>query len=265
MSKELMDFGSGVQIAAPPGCARIPQELWPDLASAVLLDPAPALQAEWVRGIETSLARHDAANRERIRARRASLGLRDRLPVGDRPWSILLVAPMMERKVAEALTEAGLSCHVPLERYRPANHWRVRTRPLLPGYVFAELRNDDELDLARANHAVREVMCRDGAPIPVPRLLIGTMVLFEAWRAFDRTYKPRRPGRIRSVRRGKRVVEIETVFEVGEAVRVTDGAFSGFDGTVTREHDNRIEVLVSIFGRAVRTDLALDAVEPLNR
>lgn len=180
------------------------------------------------------------------------------------PWNVLRVTPMMERKVAEALTEAGLRVYAPIERYRPASHWRPRTRPLIPGYVFAELPTDRHLDLARANHAVRDVMCLDGRPLRIPPLSIGSLILFEAWGAFDRTVKP--PISRRNRRKGRKGANIESRWKNGQRVKVKSKdhhhPFEGYAGEVFRaDAGARIQVLINLFGRATSVEVDEDWLE----
>lgn len=187
-------------------------------------------------------------------------------------WTILCVAPHMERKVAEALGPktkeaphgAGLTVYVPLEKYLPraANvarahcPWRPRTRALIPGVIFASLPDDRALDIARANHAVRRIMCRDGRPVKVPAIEVGALILAEAFGAYDSTRKV--SGARKGRRRGKRGSGmVESRWKSGQRVTIAEGPFAGFLAEIVRaDREDRIEAMISVFGRM--TALTLD-------
>jgi transcriptional antiterminator NusG len=57
-------------------------------------------------------------------------------------------------------------------------------------------------------------------------------------------------------------VETEVNFEIGESVKITDGPFSGFSGTVDaiEEDRSKLKVIVVIFGRKTLLELSFTQV-----
>ena len=120
---------------------------------------------------------------------------------------------------------------------------RVRTKVSLPGYLFVEMKMNE-----RAWHLVKDT----------PRVI-----------GFIGNQTPREvpTHEIDSMRRG--IVE-GTVkpkprlsFTVGEEVRVLDGAFANFTGTVdeVNPEKQKLKVIVSIFGRPTSVELDFSTVE----
>lgn len=166
-------------------------------------------------------------------------------------WRILKVTPRQERWTAEHLRDdKGIEAYCPVEAWSVFRNKRRlrRTRPLLPGYIFANIRDDDAHHEAMSLRPVREVWRK------APALFIGSLVLLEADFQFDATWRrPKPAGRYKHAH------------QLGDAVRVTDGPFEGFNGTVTKVRGSkRLEVLLTIFGRATNVVVEDDALEGLD-
>ena len=126
---------------------------------------------------------------------------------------------------------------------RPNGQTRVRQKVSLPGYLFVEMVLNE-----RSWHLVKET----------PRVIkfIG-----------DQTPQEVPLSQIDSMRRG--IVEgavkpkPRMSFNVGEEVRVLDGPFANFMGTVDEVNvdKQKLKVIVSIFGRPTSVELEFATVE----
>ena len=121
-------------------------------------------------------------------------------------------------------------------------------RKFFPGYVLVEMEmNDDTWHLVRS---IPRVMGFIGGtpdkPAPISRRE-ADLILNRLEESQDKP-RPR------------------TMFQPGEEVRVTEGPFADFNGTVEEidYEKSRIKVSVSIFGRATPVELEFGQVEKLN-
>lgn len=171
-------------------------------------------------------------------------------------WYVLHVYSGFESKVAEAIREKarkkGLEDHVeeimvPTEEVVEIKRGqRVNSeRKFFPGYVLAKLRMEDEVwHLIKDTPKVSGFLGAGGnKPVPISEA--------EAQRL------------IKQVQEGVGSARPSVIYEIGEEVKVTEGPFASFNGTVEEvdEDKGRLKVSVSIFGRATPVDLDYNQVE----
>ncbi len=165
----------------------------------------------------------------------------------------------VQRALVERIARAGMQDKfgqilVPVEEVVEMKSGQKHTseRKFFPGYVLVEMDMDDD-----SWHLVKSTP-------KVTGFVGGTQIM-----------DPEKLDRIPSitdeeVRRLTTQISEGTLkpkpkvqFETGDSVRVTDGPFSNFNGTVEEVDANkgRVKVLVSIFGRATPVELDFMQVE----
>ncbi len=119
-------------------------------------------------------------------------------------------------------------------------------RKFFPGYVLVKMDLTDEVyHLIKNTPKVTGFLGADKKPMPISEA--------EASASCSRCRKASSGPSPRSS------------FEIGEQVRVSDGPFASFNGTVEEvdEARSRVKVAVSIFGRATPVELEFGQVEKL--
>jgi transcriptional antiterminator NusG len=172
-------------------------------------------------------------------------------------WYIVQAYSNFEKKVAESIREQAKQRHlehcfdevmVPKEKVTEVRRGRKvdAERKFFPGYVLVKMDLTDEAyHLIKNTPKVTGFLGSDNKPMPISDA--------EAQRI------------LHQVQEGIERPKPSVTFEVGEQVRVSDGPFASFNGTVEEVDDarSRIKVAVSIFGRATPVELEFGQVEKL--
>ena len=129
----------------------------------------------------------------------------------------------------------------PVRENAPGGKTRVRQKTSLPSYVFVEMEMSE-----KAWHVVKDTSRVTG--------FIG-----------NQNPTPVKESEIAGLRQGMvaGTPKVKVTFEEGDEVRVIDGAFANFSGTVeeVKPEKQKLRVKVSIFGRATPVELEFSQVE----
>ncbi|MEZ5862046.1 MAG: transcription termination/antitermination protein NusG [Geminicoccaceae bacterium] len=170
-------------------------------------------------------------------------------------WYIIHVYSTFEQKVKEAILEQaeqkGLvklieDILVPSEEVVEVRRGKkvATERKFFPGYVLIKMElNDETWSLVRNTAKVTGFLGAGGKPQAIPDA--------EAERIQAQ------------VQEGVEHPRLSVSFVSGDRIRVTDGPFSTFEGTVedVEEGKGRLKVSVSIFGRSTPVELEFSQVE----
>lgn len=165
-------------------------------------------------------------------------------------WYVVHTYSGYENAVAAAITKAAENrrmqdliheVSIPMETVTEITEKGPKEveRKVFPGYVLVKMvMTDDSWHLVHAVRGATGFVGADGKAVPLTDEEIISL--------------------------GVERREVKVGYNVGDTVKVVDGALSGFSGTVD-ELDitkNRVRVVVSMFGRETPIDLELDQVEP---
>ena len=158
----------------------------------------------------------------------------------------------VERNITERINRSGMQPKfgrilVPTEEVVEIKNGQKKTteRRLFPGYVFVEMVMDDESWhlIKHTNKVTGFVGGAKNRPAPISEEEVQKIVS----QMQEGSEKPRH----------------KVEFVVGEYVRVKDGPFTDFNGTVDEVNydKNKVRVSVTIFGRATPVELEFSQVE----
>ncbi len=122
---------------------------------------------------------------------------------------------------------------------------RMQSRKCLPGYMIVEMQLDDETShLVRATAKIAGFVGGSKMPLPISRAEAERMM---------------------QLSKGVKTTVVTMEYIEGENVRVTDGPFANFQGTIeeVKLDKKKLRVLVSIFGRSTPVELDFGQVEKI--
>ena len=170
-------------------------------------------------------------------------------------WYVVHVYSGFEKKIASAIKEQaeqkGLADHfdevlVPAEEVVEVRRGQKvnSERKFFPGYVLVKMElTDDAWHLVKNTPKVTGFLGTKTRPSPITEA--------EAERIMKQTQE------------GVEHPRPSVIFQIGEQVRVADGPFTSFNGTVEEvdAEKGRVKVSVSIFGRSTPVELEYGQVE----
>ncbi len=146
----------------------------------------------------------------------------------------------MEEKIAQVV--------IPTEKVSEvrAGKKKITNRKFFPGYILIEMEmNDDTWYLVKNTPGVTGFIGSGKKPLPLNNKEVEAII-----RASEEKQEKSTP---------------KTIYEKGESVRVKEGPFVNFNGTIEEINPNKgkLKVMVSIFGRTTPVELEYWQVEKL--
>ncbi len=174
----------------------------------------------------------------------------------DKKWYVVHTYSGYEHKAKAALEERVRAMHVeskigevlvPVERVQElgkGGQRKISNRKFFPGYIFVNMVLDDETwHVIKDTPKITGFVGHSTNPPEVPESEVREIT--------------------QQMEEGALRPKPKVLFEVGEAIKVVDGPFQDFNGTVeeVKPEKGKVRVLISIFGRATPVELDFVQVE----
>jgi transcriptional antiterminator NusG len=159
------------------------------------------------------------------------------------------VRNLLEGKVKAGLAKDAIAqILVPVEQVSEikAGKKRISQRKFFPGYILVEMElTDESWYLIKSIPGVTGFVGAGAKPLPLKEDEIDTI--------------------LKQAKEAKEKPTPKVIFDKGESVRVNDGPFVNFNGTVEEANvaKGKLKVMISIFGRATPVELETWQVEKI--
>jgi len=155
---------------------------------------------------------------------------------------------LMMRATSQGLDDKISQVLIPTEKVSEVKDGqkRISERKFFPGYVLIEMElTDESWYLVKNTPGISGFVGSGAHPIPLDEHEVQTIIQQQE----EKKTKP----------------QPKTIFEQGESVRVKEGAFANFNGTIeeVNPQKGKLKVMVTIFGRATPVELEYWQVEKL--
>ena len=157
------------------------------------------------------------------------------------------VKATLEGKIKSGLVKDGISqILVPVEQVSEVKGGKkkISQRKFFPGYILVEMElNDETWYLIKNISGVTGFVGAGSKPLPLKEEEIDAI--------------------LKQAKEAKEKPTPKVVFEKGENIRVNEGPFTNFNGTIEEVNltKGKIKVMISIFGRATPVELETWQVE----
>ncbi len=170
-------------------------------------------------------------------------------------WFVLKVQSNRERSIRESIIRRikmeGMEeffgqIFIPTEKVveTKGGGRRVREQKLLPGYMMIQMElNDENWHLVRSTGGVGDFTGAAGKPLPMEEREV------RRWLGLEEV------ARGEAEKSAKPVVKFDV--SVGDHVKVKEGAFESFEGSIDSmdEATGKVKVIIEIFGRPTEVEL----------
>jgi transcriptional antiterminator RfaH len=161
-------------------------------------------------------------------------------------WHVVVANAGREEAAARSIGALGIEVYLPRYARRARNSSSVVHRPLFPGYLFVFFSPDESnWPMIFSRRGVKGMILDDGRlPRRVPAAQMDRVRL--------------------TADELSSVVHDGPPLSRGQVVKIIAGAFDSFRGVVRRADESKVDVEISVFGRATKTTLPRASVTPIN-
>jgi transcription antitermination factor NusG len=161
-------------------------------------------------------------------------------------WYVAYTLPNTEKSIFRSLNRMQIISFLPLQSV--ARKWKDRKKtivsPLFPNYIFVYSTHNERYEA----------------------LGIKGMIKYVAFNGKPAIIKDDQIEAIKKMLAGDIAVHTNTLANPGDRVRITDGPFSGIEGTIEKVNGrSRLCVRIECLGRTVSVNLSTDTVSGLDQ